>query len=167
MSNSVESCKRRSRPSARSNAGYIDLEDVIDARFQSTNQETKTPIQPFDVYLGFTGVVFESGGEERRKTFAFATVTHAVNFALWSYINEVFLLKPKKGATNYAVRHAEYREHLFTWNQIMSYEISHNLGITHSGFGNCEDYKWNYSGRLGVATVLNSMQVNAYAFRGP
>jgi len=154
----VESCKRRGRR-ARQNDDHIDLEDVIEGRFQHTNQETKTPIQPFELHLGFTGVVFESNGEERRKTFAFATITHAVNFALWSYINEVFLRKPKKGATNYAMLQAEYREHLFVWNQMMSHEISHNLGITHSDFGTCEDYKWNYGGRLGVATVLNPMQV--------
>ena len=158
--NSVKVDRPRAQAASRARAsGYISISKVLQDRALDLPPENKTPVSPIEIYLGFTGVVFKTQGEERRKTFAVTTITNAVNFALWAYIYESFLKKPKKGCPNFAALDSEYREHMYTVQQILGYEMSNNLGINESEFGVPTDYQWNQSGVLGTGTLLNPLML--------
>lgn len=158
--NSVKIDRPRTQQAAtQRGSGYISISKMLQDRALDLPSDNKTPVSPIEIYLGFTGVVFKTQGEEHRKTFSVTTITNAMNFALWPYIYECFLKKPKKGCQNFALLDSDYRERMYTVQQILGYEMSNNLGIKESEFGVPTDYQWNQSGVLGTGTLLNPLML--------
>lgn len=138
---------------------FININQILADRDMEQAAEIHVPVSPLSMHIGFTGVMFQVDGEEKRDVYCMLSVTPASNFALWSYMFDKFLLRPKQGCQKYEQLLELYLEASSFLKEIMRYEIYENLGVDESKFRPPEDYKHMIGGALGPATVLSQFQI--------
>ncbi len=139
---------------------YVSTSDILKARGRERPADTREPVSPLSIHVGFTGAIFnESGGKERREVFAVLFVTPADNFALMPYVLEKFLMKPKMGCQKYEQLMELYLESNSFFREIMRYECFCNLAADEGELGLPEDYLYEPGGKLGTSTVLSPFQI--------
>lgn len=138
---------------------FIDINEILADRDLDQNGEIHVPVAPLSMHIGFTGVVFQVNGEEKREVFCVLTVTPAANFSLMSYMHEKFLLRPKQGCQKYDQLLELYLEATAFWKKIIRQEIYENLGVDESKFRSPDDYQRMVGASLGHSTVLSQFQI--------
>ena len=148
------------RPHARGNHGSkLNMRDFIQKRALDTGADCKILVPSISLHVGFTGVVFEVDGEEKTMNFCSLFVTPAANFAMWEYVREKFLKKPKKGCQGYEKQLEDYRNLDVTFRDMMQREIYANMGLEEKDFGIPGDFTENPDGFLGTITILCCFQL--------
>jgi len=138
---------------------FINVNDILMDRSADQAAEIKMPIAPITIYFGFTGVTAMVGGVEVRKVFCVCTIVPACNFAMWPYIIENFLKRPKQGCQKYEELIELYTEANAFYKLLLRYEIYHNLGVKEDLFRPPEDYQTAVGGALSPATVFSPFQL--------
>jgi hypothetical protein len=152
---------RRARPR---NTGFVVMADFLGERALHQGKDTKTPVQPIKIHVGFTGATFENQGQEVRETFCFAIITPAGNFDMWGYIYEVFLKQPSRGDKNFKELSEEFKRHSYILRKILRTEAFVNLGMDEHVDGNPETHRFTPSSSLGSITMLNMYQIPCKIF---
>jgi len=152
----VEKYNPSSRPQQDST---INMRDFIKKRSLDTSAECKIMVPFINLHVGFTGAIFEVDGEEKTMNFCSLFVTPAANFALWEYVREKFLKRPKKGCQGYEKQMEDYRNIEVTFRDMMQREIYGNMGLDERDFGIPSDFTDNPDGFLGTITILCSFQL--------
>ena len=148
-------------PSASQADGeFITMDQILGMRTEEVPDDMTEPVQPLSIHVGFTGAVFkDKEGKEKREVFAVLVVTPSDNFALWPYIYEKFLEKPKLTSPKYEQKMELYLEATSFLKEILRYECFCNLMADESKVGMPEDYKEEPGGKLGVVTILSQFQI--------
>lgn len=140
--------------------GFVDMRHILNPPGSSRPDKINEPVPPLSIHVGFTGAVFKDrDGREKREVFAVLIVTPADNFALWPYIYEKFLEKPKIGSPKYEQKMELYLEASSFLREIQRYECFCNLPCDETETGMPEDYMRDPGGKLGVARVLSQFQI--------
>lgn len=134
---------------------FISTQRLIEERAHNLPQESRVPIPPIRMRLGFTGATFKVGDELKRRNFCVLFVTPAINFAMWECVYERLLKPPKLGSACYDEKYEEWTHFSFMLKKIMRYEISDNLLLPEARFGVPELYRLDPAGFLGTMSVLN------------
>lgn len=139
---------------------FVNTSDILRARGRERPADTREPVPPLSIHVGFTGAIFnETDGKERREVFAVLFVTPSDNFALMPYVLEKFLMKPKMGCQKYEQLMELYLESNSFFREIMRYECFCNLAANEGELGLPEDYLYEPGGKLGTSTVLSPFQI--------
>jgi len=140
--------------------GFINMDQILRMRPPDAGGNKTTPVYPLSIHVGFTGATFnDQHGKECREVFAVLVVTPSDNFALWPYIYEKFLEKPKLTSPKYDQKMELYLEATNFLREILRYECFCNLLADESKLGMPEDYRQDPGGNLGVVHVLSQFQI--------
>lgn len=140
--------------------GFITMQHILSHPGSDRPERVTEPVPPLSIHVGFTGAVFnDQDGKERREVFAVLIVTPSDNFALWPYIYEKFLEKPKMGSPKYEQKMELYLEASSFLREIQRYECFCNLPCDEAEVGMPEDYMRDPGGKLGVARILSQFQI--------
>jgi hypothetical protein len=147
-------------PSSQGGDGFITMQHILNHPGSERQEKVTEPVPPLSIHVGFTGAVFnDQEGKEKREVFAVLVVTPSDNFALWPYIYEKFLEKPKIGSQKYEQKMELYLEASSFLREIQRYECFCNLPCDETETGMPEDYKQDPGGKLGVARILSQFQI--------